>query len=150
MKGRYQGLPRDDNIFVVGCQRSGTSAVYAGLIAHPELKPLRPFDRATGYDPKELYYFRNLFAARRQFPSPMYSWDVDLEYLRRVVDLTVRFSAEHHGAANGRWVNAHPMNGLDLPEILETMPGSRVVYVLRHPQEVVWSMLHAPWLKHPG
>ena len=47
MKGRYQGLPRDDNIFVVGCQRSGTSAVYAGLIAHPELKPLRPFDRAT-------------------------------------------------------------------------------------------------------
>ena len=147
MSDRYEGPIREDNIFVVGCQRSGTSAVYAGLIAHPDLKQLRPYDPKTGYDPKELYYFRNIFAARRQFASPMYGWDVDQEYLRRIIDLTVRFCAEHHGAGSGRWVCAHPMNGLDVSEILETMPNSRVVYVLRHPQEVLWSQLHAPWVK---
>lgn len=139
------GAAREDNLFVAGCQRSGTSVVYACLIAHPELTPLRKYDSETGYDPKELYYFRNIFAARRQFRSPMYGWDVDREYLRRLIGLTVQFCAEHHGAASGRWISAHPSDGLYLPEILEAMPGVRVLLVLRHPLEVVWSALHAPW-----
>lgn len=138
---------RDDNIFVVGCQRSGTSVVYACLVAHPELTPRRGYDPATGYDPKELYYFRNIFAARRQFPSPMYGWNVDREYLRQLVQFTVRFCAEQHGAASGRWVNAHPADALYIADILESMPAVRVVMVLRHPQEVVWSALHAPWAR---
>jgi len=139
------GSPRRDNVFVVGCQRSGTSVVWAGLTAHPELKPLRGFDPETGYDPKELYYFRNLFAARRQMPSPMYGWEVDRAYLQKVLDATIEHCVEHHGSRSGRFVNAHPADGLHLEDILETMPEARVVYVLRHPEEVVWSALHAPW-----
>ena len=92
---------RRDNIFVVGCQRSGTSAVWASLVAHPELKPLHPYDATTGYDPKELYYFRNIFEARRRFRSPMYGWEIDRRYLQTIVDATVRFCCEHHGAASG-------------------------------------------------
>jgi hypothetical protein len=141
---------RRDHVLVVGCQRSGTSVVWAALTAHPELRPKRAYDPETGYDPKELYYFRNIFAARAQFPSPMYGWDVDREYLRRIVDLTIEFCAEHHGSSSGRWVNAHPADGLHLAAMLEVMPEVRVVHVLRHPQEVVWSMLHAPWSKNEG
>lgn len=140
-------VPRN-NIFVVGCQRSGTSVVYGCLVSHPELRPLRPYDPETGYDPKELYYFRNIFEARKQFRSPMYDWDVDKEYLRGLLEFTVRFCAEHHGTASGRWISAHPADGLHLAEILEAMPEVRVIYVLRHPQEAVWSMLHAPWVSN--
>ena len=137
--------PRD-NVFVVGCQRSGTSAVWAGLTRHPELEPTHPYDPETGFDPKELYYFRNIFAARKQFASPMYGWDVDREYLRRLIRMTSEFCSEFHGSRSGRWVSAHPADGVHIPEILETMPESRVVCVLRHPQEVVWSALRAPWV----
>jgi hypothetical protein len=42
-------------------------------------------------------------------------------------------------------VNANPSDGLYLTEMLEAMPEARMVYILRHPQEVVWSALHAPW-----
>ena len=136
---------RRDNVFVVGCQRSGTSAVWAGLTAHPDLAPLRGYDRETGYDPKELYYFANLFAGRRQFASPMYGWPVDALYLRKIVDATIEHCIEQHGSRAGRFVNAHPRDGIYLEEILETMPEARIVCVLRHPQEVVWSTAHAPW-----
>jgi len=136
---------RRDNIFVVGCQRSGTSVVWAGLTAHPDLAPLRGYDADTGYDPKELYYFRNLFAARRAFDSPMYGWDVDDRYLSRVVEATIRHCVEEHGSRTGRFVNAHPGDGLHLPELVDAMPDARFVYVLRHAEEVVWSAVHAPW-----
>jgi len=142
--------PPQNNIFVTGCQRSGTSVVWACLTAHPELKPIRGFDRDTGYDPKELYYFRNLFAARRQFGSPMYGGDVDREYLREIIALTVRFCSKHHGARNGRWVSANPSDALHIPELIDAMPDCRILYVLRHPQEVVWSSAHAPWLEGNG
>lgn len=136
---------RRDNVFVVGCQRSGTSVVWAGLTAHPDLAPLRGYDADSGYDPKELYYFRNLFRARAEFRSPMYGWDVDEEYLAKLVDLTIEHCVEHHGSRTGRFVNAHPADGLYVEELVATMPEARIVYVLRHPEEVVWSAVHAPW-----
>ncbi len=136
---------RRDNLFVVGCQRSGTSVVWAGLTAHPDLAPLRSYDAESGYDPKELYYFRNLFEARRQFASPMYGRSADRQYLRRIIDLTIEHCVEHHGSRTGRFVNAHPRDGLYVAELLEAMPEARIIYVLRHPQEVVWSAIHAPW-----
>lgn len=136
---------RRDNVFVVGCQRSGTSVVWATLTAHPDLAPIRGYDPETGYDPKELYYFRNLFAARKSMGSPMYGWDVDDRYLARMVDATIRHCAEEHGSRTGRFVNAHPGDGLHLAELIEAMPEARFVYVLRHAEEVVWSAVHAPW-----
>ena len=136
---------RRDNVFVVGCQRSGTSVVWAALTAHPDLAPLRGYDPETGYDPKELYYFRNLFGARASFESPMYGWDVDDRYLARMVEATIRHCVEEHGSRTGRFVNAHPGDGLHLAEMSEAMPEARFVYVLRHAEEVVWSAVHAPW-----
>lgn len=136
---------RQDNIFVVGCQRSGTSVIWASLIAHPDLKPLRGYDPETGYDPKELYYFYNIFEARKKFDSPLYGWDVDREYLKELINLTVRHCAKHHGAADGRWVSAKPLDGLHVQELTESIPEAKIVFVLRHPQEVVWSSMHAPW-----
>lgn len=146
---------RLDNLFVVGCQRSGTSVVWAGLTAHPDLAPIEGYDEETGYDPKELFYFRNLFAARAEFGSPMYGWEVDDIYLRRMIDLTIDHCIEHHGSRSGRFVNAHPGDGLYVAELLASMPEARIVYVLRHPEEVVWSAVHAPWAdpkrrRHPG
>jgi len=136
---------RRDNVFVVGCQRSGTSVVWAALTAHPDLKPLRGYDKESGYDPKELFYFRNIFAARAEFGSPMYGWDVDQIYMRRLIDMTIGHCIEEHGSRSGRFVNAHPSDGLYVAELLDAMPEARVVYVLRHPEEVVWSAVHAPW-----
>lgn len=136
---------RRDNVFVVGCQRSGTSVVWAGLTAHPDLAPRKGYDAETGYDPKELYYFRNIFDARASLASPMYGCPADQAYLRRIVDVTIEHCIEHHGSRAGRFVNAHPVDGLYVEQILETMPEARVVYVLRHPEEVIWSAAHAPW-----
>ena len=136
---------RRDNVFVVGCQRAGTSVVWAGLTAHPDLAPLRGYDPETGYDPKELYYFRNLFAGRESFGSPMYGWDIDERYLARIVDATIRHCVEEHGSRTGRFVNGHPGDGLHLAELVKAMPEARFVYVLRHAEEVVWSAVHAPW-----
>ena len=75
----------------------------------------------------------------------MYGWSVDEIYQRKIVDVTIEHCIEHHGSRVGRFVNAHPGDGLYLEEILEIMPEARVVYVLRHPEEVVWSAIHAPW-----
>ena len=55
LKVASRGGARRDNVFVVGCQRSGTSVVWAGLTAHPDLAPVRGYDAESGYDPKELY-----------------------------------------------------------------------------------------------
>lgn len=136
---------RRDHVFVVGCQRSGTSVVWAALTAHPELAPLQGYDPDTGYDPKELYYFRNLFGAREAFDSPMYGWDVDRRYLARILDATLAHCVEEHGSRSGRFVNAHPVDGLHLAALVEALPEARFVYVLRHAEEVVWSTVHAPW-----
>ena len=136
---------RRDNVFVVGCQRSGTSVVWAGLTAHPDLAPIRGYDADSGYDPKELHYFRNLFAGRAEFRSPLNDWDVDSIYLKRIIDVTIEHCIEHHGSRTGRFVNAHPGDGIYLADLVEAMPEARFVYVLRHPEEVVWSAVHAPW-----
>lgn len=138
---------RYDNIFVVGCQRSGTSVIWACLTGHPDLQPLRGYDPESGYDPKEIYYFRNIFTARKQFRSPMYNWDVDQSYMKDLIEMTVRHCCRQHGAASGRWVGANPADGLHVAELIEAMPEIRVVNVIRHPQEVVWSAVHAPWVE---
>lgn len=131
-------------IFVCGCQRSGTSVVWVSLIEHPELVPSKPLSDHS-FDPKEIPYFRNLFGARRLNDSPVYRTPLDDQYFRDTISATLEFCAREFGNQDGRFVNGNPADGLFVEEILRWIPGAKIIFLLRHPQEALWSALHAPW-----
>jgi hypothetical protein len=70
---------------------------------------------------------------------------IDSEVLSRFALLVDDIYRSYFGGPTGRWVSAHPADGVYVKEILEMFPNARVLFLTRHPQEVVWSSLHASW-----
>ena len=140
------GRSADGPIFVTGCNRSGTTALYYSLAKHPLLCP-KPIDH-EGHPiiEKEHWFLREFFLGREQNRHDVHrGTKLDREFTRRFAQLVDEFSLENFAGPAGRWISAHPANGLYLSEILELYPTARAIFLLRHPQEVAWSSIHAKW-----
>ncbi len=135
-------------IFIVGCQRSGTSVLWKALCQHEDLQQQGPEDDGRpNCTMKELWFLREFFKGREGINRPHEGSLIDKEYTQRFAEFVNQFLIEKYAKKSGRWISAHPEDGLYLEQILELFPTARILYLLRHPQEVVWSFGHAPWMR---
>lgn len=136
-----------DLVFVVGCPRSGTSALAWALAEHPAM--------ATGPETNFLYH---LFCENRARLAWERAWAVENGWLR-----TQQIGWEEFAAAAGaglaqlfaaraegrRWVDSSPENVLIAEQLGALFPAARFVHLVRDGREVVASMLHSgfrePW-----
>lgn len=135
-------------IFIMGCQRSGTSAVWRALCQHPNLSQQGPADdgRPVG-TMKELWFLNEFFLGRKNnIHRPHAGSQIDEEFKKRFANLVDIFCKEKYAGPTGRWISAHPSDSLYLEDILELFPNASIIYISRHPQEVVWSSNHARWM----
>ncbi|MCD4676555.1 MAG: sulfotransferase [Desulfobacula sp.] len=136
-------------VFIVGCQRSGTSAVWRALKQHSHFwsEHVVMNDMPEAWD-KELWYIHDYLKGRNnEQPTQHHKWSIDAEYNNEFFRFVSDFIRRNHGGPNGRWISAHPRDAFYLKEILYSLPTATAIFLVRHPQEVVWSMLHAPWQK---
>lgn len=138
-------------IIIVGCQRSGTSALWRALRQHSLLRPSQtlPRDLPKGCE-KELWFFNDFFRGRdlrNEFDRNCYFNRIDDEYLTNYFSTTEALIKKYFGGRCGDWLYSHPGDGLFCDQILSELPNSRIVFLIRHPQAVVWSSLYAPWQK---
>jgi hypothetical protein len=96
---------------------------------------------------KELWFLREFFRGREDTNRPHAGSLIDKEYTRRFAEFVNQFLNEKYAKKKGRWISAHPEDGLYLDQIIDLFPTARILFLLRHPQEVVWSASHAPWMR---
>ncbi|MFT4084112.1 MAG: sulfotransferase [Nocardioides sp.] len=117
-------------IFVVGCQRSGTTALRLMLDSHrhiacgPETRFLTGLEPITGESWERI----------SRFGFPREYW------LAKTADYFGSFHAEY-AAARGkrRWADKSPLYALILPFVWELFPDAQVVHLIRDPRDVTAS-----------
>ena len=117
-------------IFIVGCQRSGTTVLRLMLDSHPniscgpETRFLRGLEPITGEDWHRI----------SRFGFPREYW------LAKLAEFFDSFQSEY-AAARGktRWADKSPLYALILPFIWELFPDAQVVHVIRDVRDVTAS-----------
>lgn len=115
-------------VFVVGAPRSGTTALFRTLGAHPDLASL-------GHEAHDCW---------RRFHHPRRTgWQSDWVPAGCVSPRERSFVNRwfHARLGDGRFVEKTPENALRIPYLLELFPDAHVVWVKRDPRAVVSSML---------
>lgn len=120
----------DAPIFLVGCQRSGTTMLRLVLDSHsriscgPETRFLTSMERIVGSDWERLSRF---------------GFERD-DWLRRIADF---FGGIHDDYARGRgkarWADKTPLYAMALPFVTEVFPDAQIVHVIRDGRDVVVS-----------
>jgi hypothetical protein len=117
-------------IFIVGCQRSGTTLLRLILDSHsriacgPETRFLRDFERITGADWHRI----------SRFGFPRGYW------LAKAADYFGSFQAEY-AASRGkvRWADKSPLYALILDYVWEVFPDAQVIHLIRDVKDVTAS-----------
>jgi len=126
-------------VFICGDFRSGTTALWLALRNHPNLK-------ARFSTRKEYSFYWEFFIGRKEKPH-FRKHAIDLVFERCAVSFINAFMTRHAGSETGRYVTSHPLDTLFIHKIIENLPGAKVLLLVRHPQEVLWSALHQPSYK---
>jgi hypothetical protein len=117
-------------IFVVGCQRSGTTLLRLMIDSHPniscgpETRFLKDFSEITGKNWERLALYG--------FPKEY--------WFEKVADLFDTFQSDY-AAARGkkRWADKTPLYALSLPYIVDIFPTCQIIHVIRDGRAVVAS-----------
>lgn len=125
-------------VFIGGCPRAGTTALWNALTKHPGLAPAPGSVRD-----KELWFLTEFFEGRSLDDVARRSNPLDVEFEREGVAFIDAFLLRKCGSRTGRYVTAIGDNILWADRIARLVPGSRILLVLRHPQDNVWSLLNA-------
>jgi hypothetical protein len=120
----------DAPIFLVGCQRSGTTMLRLVLDSHsriscgPETRFLTALSRVVGSDWERLSRF---------------GFERD-DWLRRIADFFGGIHADYaHGRGKARWADKTPLYAMALPFVTEVFPDAQIVHVIRDGRDVVVS-----------
>ena len=139
----YEG---DNLVFIVGCPRSGTTWAQRLLACHPSVHTGQESDLFDSYVGVQLQTWRKLlnrdlsgrsvglggYLRNEQFVAVLKRYMLDLlEYI--VGDM----------AEGDIFLEKTPSHALYIPEILELLPQSRIVHVVRDPRDAVSSLLAA-------
>jgi hypothetical protein len=127
-----------DPIYICGCPRSGTTAVWNALKQHPNLGPA-----AGKWQDKELWFLEEFFIGRDPLNVARRTHELDQLFAQETVSFINTFMTQHCASPSGRYIAAYVNNILYAREILKYIPGAKFLFVIRHPQENVWSLLNA-------
>lgn len=130
-RGRGGGaVPPVAPIFVVGCQRSGTTMLRLILDSHPriscgpETRFLEDMERIVGSDWKRL----------SQYGFPREEW------LHRIAAFFGGIQTDYaHSRGKERWADKSPRYAMKLPFLMELFPDAQVVHVIRDGRDVAVS-----------
>jgi hypothetical protein len=117
-------------IFIVGCQRSGTTMLRLMLDSHPriscgpETRFLEDLERIVGSDWKRL----------SQFGFSQEEW---LARIRAFFGGILDDYADSNG--KGRWADKSPRYALHIPFLLQVFPDAQIVHVIRDGRDVAVS-----------
>lgn len=121
-------------IFVVGCQRSGTTFLRLLLDSHgsiacgPETRFLTAFEAITGEEWHRI--------ARFGFPREY--------WIRRIADFFASFQEDYaRSLGKSRWADKSPLYALHLPFLLEMFPDANIIHVIRDVPDVARSHRNA-------
>ena len=125
-------------VFIGGCPRSGTTALWNALSKHPNL------GCAEGmWQDKELWFMAEFFGGRSKQEPARRLHGLDAEFEREGALFVHQFLKRHCASPAGRYVTAHVDNILWTHKIARLIPEARVLLLIRHPQENVWSLLNS-------
>lgn len=117
-------------IFIVGCQRSGTTLLRLMLDSHariacgPETRFLTGFETITGED----WHRISRFGLSRE------------QWLAKTSDFFASFQEEYAaGRGKARWADKSPLYAVHLPYIWELFPDAQVIHVIRDVRDVTLS-----------
>lgn len=133
-RARFLDLHQERPVFVVGIPRSGTTALYRVLAAHPGL-------RSLGYEGHDCW---------RRFHHPRrHGWSSDWVGAEQVTRRERRFVPRWWFArvGDGRFIDKTPDNAMRITYLLELFPDAHIVWVKRDPRAVLNSLLTG-W-EHP-
>ncbi len=134
-------------IFLVGCPRSGTTWLQRMLATHPKIQTGQESDLFALYVGPQLRAWRNNLDqsenARGGLGLACYHREAEfLDILRRYLDALLQPMV--CGLAEGDlFLEKSPAHALYVGEILEMLPESRIIHLLRDPRDVVGSLLAA-------
>ena len=147
-------------VFVVGCQRSGSTLLGAMMGAHPEivcipegqfivdLMPMRGNDERV--DPSEVidrvtkhWRFQIWdFDLRSKRPRP---GDIEPTYRAAIEWLIARFANTQARRDARVWVDQQPGHIFHLPRLFKHFPDARVVHIIRDGRAVAASIMPLDW-----
>ena len=139
--------------FIVGCPRSGTTWLQRLLLCHPKVHSGQEtdlFDMFIGPQLKSWRSLLNYELSGRPVGLPCYFREHEyLAILRRYM-LELLEPMIGNLKEGEIFVEKTPSHALFIPEIMEMLPESRIIHILRDPRDVVASLLAASksWGKH--
>ena len=147
-------------VFVVGCQRSGSTLLGAMLGAHPDVicipegqfiaDLMPPRNSSDEVDPAEVidrverhwrYRIWN-FDLKSARPSP---GQVERTYGAAIEWLIRRYAAEHDRENAGIWVDHQPGHVVVISRLLKRFPDAKVINIIRDGRAVAASIMPLDW-----
>src|SRR5262245_58233978 len=125
-------------VFICGCPRSGTTALWNALKQHHGLGPA-----ADKWQDKELWFFTEFFQGRKEQEVARRAYKNDQLFELEATLFINDFMTRHCASSSGRYVTAHLDNLFYVRQLLKAIPQAKFLFVVRHPQETVWSLLNS-------
>jgi Sulfotransferase family len=121
----------DRPIFIVGCPRSGTSALKVSLDSHPRI--------SCGPDEGSLFWLAQTDTelARNRREKSGVDEEAWLALVRHLVEELMRPYAESLGKT--RWGLKHPVLATKIPWLDKLYPRCQVIHIVRNPNDVIAS-----------
>ncbi|MEV6494127.1 sulfotransferase [Actinoplanes sp. NPDC051633] len=122
----------DSPIFLVGCQRSGTTMLRLVLDSHSRI--------SCGPETRFLPDLRRIVDERRDWPRLARFGFSREDWLRRIADFFGGVHADYARArGKARWADKTPLYALSIDFVTEVFPDAQIVHVIRDGRDVVVS-----------
>ena len=122
----------DDPIFLLGCQRSGTTMLRLVLDSHSRI--------SCGPETRFLPDLRRIVDEQRDWPRLARFGFPREDWLRRIREFFGGVHADYAaGRGKARWADKTPLYALSIDFVTEVFPDARIVHVIRDGRDVVVS-----------
>ena len=135
-------------VFVVGCPRSGTTWLRKLLASNPKVHSGRESNLFAWYLGSQVRSAKKDFKVPRgssKFPTGLCSYFEEAEFRAALRDYMLKLMKPMVGSLGPGeiFVEKTPKHAFFIPEIIDMLPQSRIVHILRDGRDVVSSLLAA-------